>query len=177
VDLLAIADTYHADRILLARRGDRWGVIHQVASVAATAPAGTSGSATIVDGNGWDAVSLSPGARLVMPIAAPAGPIGLEIKVLGQQAGQPVPDRRMRLVAVGLAGGRPLGDFTVPATSVDDWQVVRAEIDLRPGESLAIEAVDGVTIQSVLGFASATAPAGWHVAETTPDAVLLARSP
>jgi hypothetical protein len=176
-DLVSVADAYHADRILLARRGDRWGVIQQVASVAAKTPGGTVGSATIVDGNGWDAVGLASGARVLMAIAAPARPIGLELKFLGRESGQPVADRRVRLIAVSPNGERDLGDLVVPATATDDWQVVRTDVALRPGESLAIEAVDPVTLQSVLGFASTDAPAGWRTVATTPDAVVLGRIP
>jgi hypothetical protein len=65
----------------------------------------------------------------------------------------------------------------VPATAADEWQVVNAEIALQPGESLAIEAVDPVTVQSVLGFVAAAPPVGWQIVATTPDAVVLGRIP
>jgi len=176
-DLVSVADTYHADRILLARRGDRWGIIQQVASVVAKMPGGTVGSATVVDGNGWDAVGLAPGARVLMPIAAPDRPLALELKFLGRESGQPGADRRVRMIAVSVNGERDLGDLVVPATASDDWQVVRTDVALRPGERLAIEAVDPVSLQSVLGFASIDAPAGWRTVATTPDAVVLGRIP
>jgi hypothetical protein len=177
-DLVSVADTYGADRILLARRGDEWGVIHQVAAIAAMQPGGTAGPATLVDGNGWDAVALEPGGRVVFaPAAAVADrPISLDIRFLGAQANRAVPDRRVRLVAVEGSGERDVGDLVVPATVLDEWQVVAAEIDLQPGERLAIEAVDGVTVQSVLGFVSTGPPNGWRTVRTTPDAVVLERS-
>jgi hypothetical protein len=176
-DLASVADSYRAGRILLARRGERWGVIQQVATVGAKAPGGASGPATIVDGNGWDAVALGPGARIVMPLSDPDRPIALELKFLGQQGSVPVSERRVRLIAVGNGVERDVGDLVVPATAADEWQVVNAEIALQPGESLAIEAVDPVTVQSVLGFVVAAPPVGWQIVATTPDAVVLGRIP
>lgn len=83
----------------------------------------------------------------------------------------------MRLVA--LAGGmeRDLGTIVAPPTAVDDWQVVSADVTLEPGEQLAVEAIDPVTIQSALGFVGAAVPAGWRVSLTTSDAVVLERTP
>jgi hypothetical protein len=175
--LVSVADSYGAERILLARRGDEWGVIHQVAAVAAKQPGGMSGSATVVDGNGWDAVALEPGGRVVIAPApaATAGPISIEIRFLGAEANRAVPDRRVRLIAVGAGGERDVGDLVVPATGLDEWQVVRAAIGLQPGERLAIEAVDGVTVQSVMGFVATGPPNGWQTVRTTPDAVVLER--
>jgi hypothetical protein len=177
--LAAVAAAYNADRILLARRGDQWGVIHQVAAVAAsgTGTAITSGGTTVVDGNGWDAVSLAAGARLVMTFADQGQPIALEIRFLGEEANRAVPDRHVRLVAVGGDGDRPLTELVVPATELDAWQVVKATVELRPGERLAIEAVDPVTVQSTLGFVMAAPPHGWATLSETPDSVLLGRLP
>jgi hypothetical protein len=174
-ELASVADSYNADRILLARRGDRWGVLQQVAAVAAKEPGGISGPATVVDGNGWDAVALEPGARLVLAPAVAGRPLALEVRFLGADVNRPVPDRRVRLIAVGIGGERDVGDLVVPATIVDNWQVVEAEIQLQPGERLTIEAVDGVTVQSVLGFVATGPPIGWQTIETTPDAVVLER--
>jgi hypothetical protein len=81
----------------------------------------------------------------------------------------------VRLIAVGSGGERDVGDLVVPASSVDTWQVIEAEIQLQPGERLAIEAVDGVTLQSVLGFVATPPPSGWQTVETAPDAVVLER--
>ena len=171
--LAAVADSYNADRILLARRGDRWGVLQQVAAIAAKEPGGISGPATVVDGNGWDAVALDPGARLVLAPALVGRPIDLEVRFLGADVNRPVPDRRVRLIAVKSGGERDVGDLVVPASSVDPWQVVESEIQLQPGERLTIEAVDGVTVQSVLGFVATPPPSGWQTVRTTPDAVVL----
>ncbi|HEY7131344.1 MAG TPA: hypothetical protein VH440_03780, partial [Candidatus Limnocylindrales bacterium] len=173
--LTAIADQYGADRILLARRDDRWGLLHQVAAVVAAQPGGVAGTATIREGNGTDSVALEPGARLIVAPAIPDRPIDLEIRFAGGSPAQPAPDRRARLVAVGSEGDRPLGDLLVPATSTEAWQVIPASVTLRPDERLAIEAVDPLAVQSVLGFVPATAPPGWRVATTTDDAVLLER--
>jgi hypothetical protein len=175
--LTSVADAYQADRILLARRGDRWGVIQQVAAVAARAPGGQSGRATVVEGNGWDAVALAPGARLIMAVETFDQPLALELKFSGKAGALPVADRHVRLLAVASGGERNLGDLVVPATATDDWQVVHADVTLRPDERLAIEAVDPVTVQSMLGFVAATAPNGWQVIATTPDAVVLGRLP
>jgi hypothetical protein len=174
-ELVSVADLYTADRILLARRSDLWGIIHQVAAIAAKEPGGTSGAATIVDGNGWDAVALEPSARLVFAPAIVDRPIALEVRFLGAQANRAVADRRVRLIAVGTDGERDIGDLVVPATVLDDWQVVKADIDLRPGERLAIEAVDAVTVQSILGFVATGPPNGWQIIRTAPDAVVLGR--
>jgi hypothetical protein len=174
-ELASVADLYGAERILLARRGDRWGLIHQVAAMAAKEPGGTSGPATIVDGNGWDGVALDPGGRVVIAPAAVNQPIALEVRFLGAQANRAVPDRRVRLIAVGSGGERGLADLLVPATILDEWQVVKADVKLAPGERLAIEAVDPVTVQSALGFVASGPPNGWQVVRTTPDAVVLGR--
>ena len=174
-ELAGVADSYDANRILLARRGDRWGVIQQVAAIAARMPGGISGPATVVDGNGWDATALEPGARLVLAPVLVRRPIALEVRFLGADVNRPVPDRRVRLIAVGSGGERDVGDLVVPATIVDNWQVVDEEVELQPGERLAIEAVDEVTVQSILGFVATGPPSGWQTVETTPDAVVLER--
>ena len=51
---------YGADRIVLARRGATTGLISQPAAVAATTPVGDR-HLHVVEGNGWDAVTLDPG--------------------------------------------------------------------------------------------------------------------
>jgi hypothetical protein len=148
-----------------------------VAAVAARAPGGESGPATVVEGNGWDAVALTPGARQIMAVATFDQPIGLELKFSGKAGALPVADRHVRLLAIGSGGDRDVGDLVVPATATDDWQVVHADITLRTDERLAIEAVDPVTVQSMLGFVAATPPSGWQVIASTPDAVVLGRLP
>jgi hypothetical protein len=175
--LAAIADEYDADRILLARRGDRWGIVSQVAATAAIDPGRVRGTASVVEGNGWDAVTLAPGTRLEVQPAAVTGPETVDIRVGADLFGRAVPARAMRLVAVSGSAERDLATLVAPPTGIDDWQVVRAEIELRPNERLAVTAVDDVTIQAVSGFVVASLPPGWRVAGTTPDTVLLERVP
>jgi hypothetical protein len=176
-DLTAVAVDYDATRILLARRGDAWGSIHQVAAIAALDPARIVGAATVVDGNGWDAMALEPAARLVAVPAQAGGPVALEVRVAGTLDGRGLPARRFRLQIVADRGVRDLAEVVAPATTVEDWQVLRADVVLQPGEAIAIEAVDRITVQSVLGFVPGIAPAGWRLADSTPDAVVLARAP
>ena len=176
-DLSAVADAYHADRILVARHDDRWGMIQQVASIAALDPARVDGHLSLVDGNGWDAETLDPQARLVILPAQAGGPIRIQVRFAGDLAGPAVPERRFRLLAVGREGVRDLGEGIVPATTVDDWQVVTEDLVLQPDERLTIQAIDRVTVQSVLGFVVGVAPAGWHGTVVTPDAVVLERNP
>jgi hypothetical protein len=173
----AVANAYGVDQILLARRGERWGLVDQVAAIAAARPAGVSGATRIVDGNGWDAVELQPQGRLILAPDVPEQPIDVEIRCLGLEENQAVPDRHLRLLAVGGGGSRVLTDLVVPATAVDPWQVVRARVALQPGEQLVIDAVDRLTVQSVRGFVAATPPNGWHVVRQNADAIVLERSP
>jgi hypothetical protein len=175
-DLTAVADRYGADRILLAQRDGRWGVIQQVAAVAARVPGAVTGTATIVDGNGWDDVDLEPGAGLAFDVTA-AGPIHVELRFVGDVGNRAVPERRLRLIAATGAEARDLADLVLPATAVDDWQVIDADIELRSGERLVVEAVDEVAVQSFLGFVSTAAPPGWQVVTSTPDALVLGRLP
>jgi hypothetical protein len=175
--LASVAGKYAADRILLARRGDAWGLIHQVAATAARDRQAAVGTVRIVDGNGWDAVELTPGSKLAFPITSLVA-VDLEMRFLGKGAGQAVPDRAFRLLAVDPTGvERDLGVFVLPATSVDEWQITSARIELRSVEQLALEAIDRVTIQSILGFFPTPPPNGWHVARETQDAILLERDP
>ena len=177
IALALAADQYGADRILLARRGETWGTIHQVAATTARNDEATEGTTRIVDGNGWDVVELSPGSRLVFGIAPQVG-IGLELRFRGAVDGQPAPDRAFRLLAVGPAGDeRILGEFLLPATGDEEWQIASTQADLRLGERLAVEAINDVAIQSLLGFVAPSPMPGWHVASETQDAVLLERDP
>ena len=175
--LVSVADRYLADDILLARRGDRWGIVSQMAATIASDPDRVRGSPRLVEGNGWDAVTLAPGTRLVVQPAGLAGPEGLEIRVGADLFGQAVPSRSFKLLGLSGAAARDLGSISAPPTAIDDWQVVHAEVDLRPGEAIGLEAVDELTVQSVLGFVAAAPPAGWRASVATPDAVLLERSP
>ena len=173
--LEVVASEYGADRILLARRGEAWGLIHQVAATAPRDGEGTSGTGRVVEGNGWDAVELSPGARLAFPLFQP-GSIDLELRFIGIEDGRPAPERAFRLLAVGPADeAQVIGEYRLPATTVDRSQAVAARLDLQPGEQVVVEAVDRVVVQSILGFVTASPPPGWHVAVETDDAVLLER--
>ena len=176
-DLTAVAADYDAGRIVLARRLDRWGAIQQVAASIAADPGRVSGPVALVNGNGWDAVTLDRSARLTIVPAQPGGQITLEIRFTGDNAGQTVPDRRFRLLAIGPAGERELGAGVVPLTSTDGWQVISQSVDLRPGEGISLVADDPLTIQSVMGFVVMQAPVGWRVAQTTADAVVLEKLP
>ena len=169
-----IAEVYGAQEILLARRGDRWGIVDVVASLAMSS---ADSGATAREGNGWDLVDLAAGGRLVLPTAV-TGPLDLELRFEGKRDNASVPARRFRLLAGGIAGGeRPLADLVVPPSGPNDWEVLHTSIDLGTGESLLLEALDPLSLQSVRGFASAAPPTGWQVVSQTADAVLLGRVP
>lgn len=173
----SVASEYGAQQILLARRGDAWGVIHQVAATAAGEHEAANGTTRIVDGNGWDGVELGPGARLEFRIVS-QGPVDLDMRFRADVAGGAVPDRSFRLLAVGPTDdARVLGEYVLPATSAEEWQITTTRVDLQAGERLVVEAVDPVMIQSILGFVASTPPQGWRVARETEDAVLLERDP
>lgn len=174
--LTAVADTYDADRILVAQRDGRWGVIQQVAAVAARVPGALMGPSTVQEGNGWDDVDLEPGARLAFDVLA-GQPIHLQLRFVGEVGNRAATERRLRLLATGGADPRVLADLVVPATATDEWQVIDADVELQNGERLTVEAVDEVAVQSVLGFVAASPPPGWQVVTSTPDAVLLGRVP
>jgi hypothetical protein len=177
ISLVLVADDYGADRILFARRGEAWGTVHQVAATTARDVQASDGSSRIIEGNGWDVVELSPGSRLTFGIAPQAG-IVLELRLRGALNGRPVPDRAFRLLAIGPADdARVLGEYLLPATGEEEWQIVSTRVDLRIGERLAIEAIDDMAIQSFLGFVVPSPIPGWRVALETPDAVLLERDP
>ena len=175
-ELTAVADAYGADRILVARRDDRWGVVQQVAALAARVPGALTGPSTIIDGNGWDDVDLAPGARLAFDLATTDRPLHLELRFAGEVGNRGAPERRLRLLAAGSDAERDLADLVLPATETDEWQVIPADVQLRPGERLVVEAVDEVALQSFTGFLVTTAPPGWQIVTTTPDAVVLGRA-
>ena len=125
-----------------------------------------------MDGNGWDAVTLDPGATLTVPLSA-AGPIDLEIRLLtpnsvpgDDRAAIPAPRRRHRR--------RPAATPELGA----DFSVVKTSVDLPAGAPLRLEAIDPITVQSVTGFVPDPGPpAGWSVATSTDDAVVWQRDP
>jgi hypothetical protein len=171
--LASVADAYDANEILLARRGDRWGLIDQVASVSVRQPSAV-GTAAIVHGNGWDAVDLSPGERLATSIRTSAQAIDLEIRFVGERRAGP--DRRVDLLGDGENGERLLARLAVPATGGGDWVVVSATVQPKADERVSIVAVDPVVVQSLRGFVASSPPAGWHLATMTEDAILLRRT-
>jgi hypothetical protein len=122
-------------------------------------------------------MSLEPAARLVAVPAQAGGPVALEMRVAGTLDNHGLPARRFRVLAVSGDDARDVAQVIAPATTVEDWQVVRADVVLRPGEAIAIEAIDPITVQSVLGFVPGVVPAGWRLADETPDAVVLERAP
>jgi hypothetical protein len=167
--LAATADRYGADRIVLARRGATTGLIRQPAALAAAAGLAT-GATHAIDGNGWDAVALDPGASLAIPVAA-TGKIDLEIRLLTPAAASGATPARFRVRA-----GETAVDLTATPKPDADFTVVKTSIDVPTGGSLVLEAVDPITIQSVTGFvADPGPPAGWSVATTTDDAVVWRR--
>jgi hypothetical protein len=170
--LAAAADRYAATTIVVARRGDRVGLIDAVASLSLD----SSGGATLRAGNGWDVIELAAGGRLVVPLQV-RGPVDLELRFEGEKNNLPVPARRFQLLAEGAAGTRQLGSLVVPASGIDEWQVVRASVTLQAGEDLAVQAQDPAALQSVRGFVPLTAlPLGWVLRSETTDAAVWARA-
>ncbi|MEO8437929.1 MAG: hypothetical protein ABI562_05680 [Chloroflexota bacterium] len=184
--LVATADRYGADRIVLARRGTTLGLIGQPAVSAATA-GGVAGTASVLQGNGWDAEVLQPGAILTIPVSA-SGPIDLEVRILTGVGADPAatdgatPDpwappagstaTRFRLVAGDTAV--ELAAAPVPGEA---FTVVTASIDLPAGAGLRLEAIDPVTVQSITGFVPDPGPpAGWSIGSRTDDAVVWQRT-
>jgi hypothetical protein len=170
-ELVATADLYGADRVVLARRGTTVGLVSQPAVMAAAA-AGFTGTTKPVEGNGWDAVALDPGASLAIPIDV-TGPVDLQIRLLtgpthdGAAGGQP----RFRIHA-----GDSVTDVTATPDPDSDFTVVARSVDLPPGAALRLEAIDPITVQSVTGFVPDPGPPpGWSVATTTEDAVVWQR--
>jgi hypothetical protein len=167
--LTATADRYGADRVVLARRGATIGLIGQPAALLAAA-GGATGTATTIEGNGWDAVTLDPGATLTLPVTA-TGPVDLEIRFL-----TPATDPATRPSRFKLIVGETAMDLTTTPTSDADFTTVKASVDVPAGATVRLEAVDPITVQAVAGFvADAGPPAGWSVATTTEDAIVWQR--
>jgi len=166
--LVATADRYGADRIVLARRGSTIGLLGQPAAVAASG-GGVAGPNRVVEGNGWDAVALDPGATLTIPTAA-SGPIDLEIRLLtGPADGEP---------HFQLHAGDTVTDVAPVSLPGADFTVIKASVDLPAGAPLRLEAIEPATVQSVTGFVPDPGPPpGWSVATTTDDAIVWQRAP
>jgi len=169
--LVATAERYGADRIVLARRGATTRLLSQPAALAAAAGDAT-GTSRVVEGNGWDAVALDPGATLTIPTAA-TGPIDLEIRLLTPATDPATSANRFRLHV-----GDATNDLTATRRDDADFTVVTTSVDLQPGAPLSIEAIDPITVQSVTGFVPDPGPpAGWSVATTTDDSIVWQRQP
>jgi hypothetical protein len=169
--LVSTANRYGADRIVLARRGTTTRLLSQPAAVAAAA-SGTTGASRVVEGNGWDAVALDPGATLTIPTAT-SGPIDLEIRLLTPAVDSAAAPTRFRLHA-----GDTTANLTATRGDDADFSVVTTSVDLRPGATLRLEAIDPITVQSVTGFVPDPGPpAGWSVATATDDAIVWKRQP
>jgi len=168
---------------VLARRDALLGRFDAMAVSAAAVPDALKGTgrAEAVTGNGWDALSMEANAVLELPFRG-AGPIHLEIRVAGAQAGLAAPARRflVRVAPASGPSGRPI-EIEVPATRSDPWQLVTADVDVGPGDRLVLQAGDPLTVQSIRGFATAEGALalgsvpipGWRVSVATPDAVVL----
>ena len=171
-ELVATADQYHADGIVLARRGPTVGLVSQPATVAAAA-AGVTGTTQPVEGNGWDAVALEPGATLAIPTDA-TGTVDLEIRLLTGPTRDDAAGGRPRF---RLHAGDTATDLTVAPDPDADFTVVKASVDLPAGAPLRIEAIDPITVQAVTGFVPDPGPPpGWSVATMTDDAVVWQRA-
>jgi hypothetical protein len=171
--LVATADHYGADRVVHARRGSTIGLVSQPATMAAAA-AGVTGTTQQIEGNGWDAVALDPGAALSVPIDA-TGPVDLEIRLLTGLAVGSAGDSQSRF---RLHAGDTVIDLTTTSDPDADFSVVSTSVELPAGAALYLEAIDPVTVQSVTGFVPDPGPPpGWSVATTTDDAVVWQRTP
>ena len=174
--LVAAADRYGADCIVLARRDGAIGLIGQPATLAA-ALGTVDGPISEVEGNGWDSLVLEPGSSLTLPVADTAGPVLLEIRAAasGDLGSGVAPSSGRLRVRVGDVS--PV-ELSVPALPDRELSVVGTTIDRPSGAPIVVEAVDRIILQGVTGFmADPGPPPGWTVATETPDAVVWRREP
>ncbi len=76
-----------------------------------------------------------------------------------------------------LAGDRLLAESAVALEPGTDFVVVPVSVDLEPGETLVIEAVDRLALQSLTGFVTDPGPpTGWTETTRTDDAVVWERA-
>ncbi len=181
VDLAAVAATYDAASIVLARRGAALGAFDAMAVPAAAGPGALIGTAEVVTGNGWDALAMQPGTTLDFATRID-GRIHLEIRLAPAEIGVSTPERRFDVAAVGADGAvRSSVTVQVPVTRTDPWQIAVTDLDLTIGDRLRLEALDPLTVQSVRGFLPAdgllavgSSPIpGWRVTVAMPNAVAL----
>jgi hypothetical protein len=174
--LVATADRYDADRIVLSRRDGIVGLIGQPASLAAALGA-VDGPTAVVPGNGWDSLVLEPGSSVTLPIADVAGRIDLEVRAATEGVLAPDGTRAPGRLRVRVGDEAPV-ELVVPALLDLDLSVVVASIDRPPGAPIVIEAIDRIILQGVTGFvADPGPPPGWVVDTETPDAVVWRRTP
>jgi hypothetical protein len=175
--LVAVADRFQANRIVIPRDGDRWALLDQAAAALVRVDPAAAVGGALVEGNGWDAVQLDVGERLVLP-AVPAAMDAVRIRTVGSPApGQPT---RLRLLAVPADGAgteRNLGTLDIEARD-DGWGRGEHPIALTPDERLVIEAMSPATLQAITGWMPQEAPpAGWRVATQTDRVSVLERAP
>ncbi|HKG57097.1 MAG TPA: hypothetical protein VKA85_07610 [Candidatus Limnocylindrales bacterium] len=167
--LAAVADRYGATTAIVARRGDRLGLVDIPAGLLEPV-AGTR----IVTGDGWDGVELRAGARVTLPLAI-SGPIELDIRIISAQiAAGHAPT--LAIYAVNAGGTvRALGGGAARRTTAVS-SVLHVGGSLVAGERLAIAASDTVTIEGVRGYVPASSIPGWTIVRDTPTAVVLERA-
>ena len=174
--LVATADRYGADRIVLARRDGALGLFGQPASLSAALGA-VDGPSTVVQGNGFDTVVLEAGSRITLPIADVSGRVDLELRAAFEGvtgSGGTAAAGRLR-VRVGDAS--PI-DLSVPALPEVELSVVATPLDRPAGAPIVVEAVDRIVLQGVTAFVTDPGPPpGWTIAAETPDAVVWRRMP
>lgn len=173
--LVATADRYGADRIVLARRDGALGLFGQPASLSAALGA-LEGPTSVVQGNGFDTVVLEPGARLTLPMADGSGPVDLELRAAFEgvtASGGTAKSGRLRV----RVGDAPAIELAVPALPEMELSVVATELDRPAGTPIVVEAVDRIILQGVTAFVTDPGPPpGWTIAAETPEAVVWRRT-
>ena len=177
-------DAADAGAIVLARREDRIGLLDAAATMAATRPGMTAGRPTPIEGNGWDALVMEPGAWFDLPVPA-AGPAALEIRVLAAPSGSWPGGGRIVVRVIDAAGAvRSSASVDVTPPGADAWEVLHVPVATSTGDRIRIEAVEAGTIQSVRGFmpagpiaVGASPVPGWQIATVAPDAIVLEPNP
>jgi hypothetical protein len=172
--LTAVADRFDVQRIAIPRDGERWALLDVAAAGLALADGGAAPGAVIREGNGWDAVELAPGQRLVLPPGV-SGPVTVGVRVLAPADG--AEPAGFKVLAQAPDGS--LRDLTTLTTTAhDDWARGTAAVNLPSGDRLVLEAVTPATIQAVSGWVDREpVPAGWQIALDTAEATVLERAP